>query len=419
MKGGLSPGSRFWVFLSALAVFYFAIALIRAQDVSSGDEGGYLAIAEDLAKGQLPYVGLWGPGYPCVLAVFAKLGLPLIWAKLANVCFLLGTIIYLRASMRLYLPDEWSATIALVMGLYPPFLFYLQMTVSEKFAVFLVSAAAYHYLAMMRGNSNRAFHQIIASFALAWLLLTKVFFGYVTATCLALALVVAAARRRRPGRTAAVLAVSLLLCVPYLAHNWRLTGKPFYWAASGGMTLYWMSTPFPGETGEVFHSREVNANDDLRRNHGDLFHTLERANDVERDDAFRRAALQNITEKPLKYISNMVANVSRMLFDYPHDYKYQSLKALKVMLPNGILLGWFVASLIVVCRARLTAVSEELWCILVFAGVAFGGTSMVSAVNRYFTVIVPILCIWTACVWFGFVRLEVRTQPDWRANERY
>ena len=43
---------------------------------------------------------------------------------------------------------------------------------------------------------------------------------------------------------ALVYALALVWCLPYLAHTYSLTGRWFYWGSSGGMSLYWMSTPY-------------------------------------------------------------------------------------------------------------------------------------------------------------------------------
>ena len=59
--------------------------------------------------------------------------------------------------------------------------------------------------------------------------------------------------KRSPGRQrtgAAILLTAFVVLSPYALYTWRLTGRVFYWANSGGTTLYWMSTPFEGEYGD-------------------------------------------------------------------------------------------------------------------------------------------------------------------------
>src|SRR5208337_3366194 len=129
----------FWLGVCLLGSLYIVIILVKANNFFAGDEGGYVEIANDLAKGQLSSVNWWGPGYPLIIAHFVRFQIPLIYAKLLNACFLIGTIVYLRSSLLLYLSEKYSTGIALIMGIYLPVFFYLHMIIREKFAVFLMS----------------------------------------------------------------------------------------------------------------------------------------------------------------------------------------------------------------------------------------------------------------------------------------
>ncbi|MGD0233449.1 MAG: hypothetical protein ABSC55_02810, partial [Syntrophorhabdales bacterium] len=390
MKIVMSPKCRFWFGLFLLGLIYAVIAYAKTKDVLAGDEGGYLRIANDLAKGKLPQVNWWGPGYPLFLAPFVKLQVPLGYAKLANAGFLIGATIYLRSSLLLYMTEQHARRIALLMGLYLPLFFYLHMIISEKFAIFLMSAFCYHYLAMHEEGKGKSLHLIGASMSLAWLALTKVFFGYVLMTLIFLALVGIWKWRLRLMKTLLVLLISMLFCLPYVWHNYKLTGKMFYWATSGGLSLYWMSTPFPGETGTWFGNDELYKDKlPVHKDHYKLFEDVSSHSPVKRDDELKRAAIRNIFQHPLKFLFNVNANVLRMLLDFPYDFKLETWKTSWVVVPNMFLLTMFFASLYPAWLAR-RVIPLQIWAILALASIAFAGSSLLSAESRMFTVLVPL-----------------------------
>ncbi len=57
--------------------------------------------------------------------------------------------------------------------------------------------------------------------------------------------------------------MALIWCVPYLLMTYSLTGKPFYWGSSGGLSLYWMSTPYDTEMGDWFSKIDVKERPEL------------------------------------------------------------------------------------------------------------------------------------------------------------
>jgi hypothetical protein len=82
-------------------------------------------------------------------------------------------------------------------------------------------------------------------------------------------------------------------CVPYLLYTHSLTGRTFYWGTNGGMSLYWISTPYPSELGSWFSVTDVKEKPELAP-HREFFAKLEQLSDVERDDALKKQAVYNI-----------------------------------------------------------------------------------------------------------------------------
>jgi hypothetical protein len=102
----------------------------------------------------------------------------------------------------------------------------------------------------------------LAGVHLGVLCLTKVAFGPATAA-FALLLFLASRRFRARWSTEGALRpsplvtahlratlIALALCVPYLVYTYSLTGRVFYWASAWPNPFYWLTSPFPEESGD-------------------------------------------------------------------------------------------------------------------------------------------------------------------------
>lgn len=379
----------------ALVGLLGALVWIKAPARLLADEPGYLAIAQQLLQGAGDGVAWWGPGYPIILVPFLAFDVPLMLARLLNAVFLTGAILYTAAAVTRIGGSRRGWLTGLALALYPPYYFYVHMLISEKFALFLVSAGVYHYLQARSGSRRRLWHLAACAGFLAWLCLTKIFFGYVVLTCLFLALVAFLARRRGLLVPAGVCLLALALCLPFLVSNYRYTGKPFYWATSGGLSLYCLSSPYAGESGSWFGRSEMREKPSLAQNHGAFLNSLEGLSAVDRDVALKQAAWRQIRSHPWKFARNWVCNISRLLFDAPYTHKPTTLKVLRVAIPNSVLILGLVVSLMHL-RSRRSRLAPGLLDVGVFCSVAFVGSSFLSAYERMFTVLVPGLAVWVA-----------------------
>jgi hypothetical protein len=102
-------------------------------------------------------------------------------------------------------------------------------------------------------------------------------FGYVLLAALVIgAIAWLASRDDMHKRATLAVGLALVFCLPYLGYTSALTGQPFCWATSGGIQLYWMSSPHEGEKGDwinyVLAARHdaTDANP-IVRNHGAVF----------------------------------------------------------------------------------------------------------------------------------------------------
>ena len=274
----------------------------------------------------------------------------------------------------------------------------------------------FHFCALYNEPRRYRLNLIVASMYLGYLALTKVFFGYVIAAAsVFLAVSLVSQRAKAFKKALPIFLLALMWCIPYLLYTYSLTGKVFYWSTSGGMQLYWMTTPDANELGSWFSAKDVRARPELA-GHREFFATLEGLSDTERDDAFKKQAIYNIAHHPAKYLFNWMANVGRLLFSYPLFFGPQSPSTFFYLIPNMFIVVLSVIAIIpAVLRPR--AIPFELWAVLAFVLIAFGGTSLLSAYDRQFRPLVPGLAVWLAFVYTRVMRIELRTDMKALASD--
>jgi len=399
-------------FLAPLLLLYLMIVLATSDNELRGDEPRYLWFANNLARGYYSPAddaSLWnGPGYPLVLLPFVLLKLPLILAKILNAFFLFGAVLCFHRAIRLYAAERQATVFAYLFGVYPPLVRQSNALLTESLGLFLVSGFMLFFCRLHRSDSRSRVSLLLASGFLAYLALTKIFFGYVLAAMLLWSLVFGFFRRTPAlKKTRGVFALALAFCVPYLAYTYSLTGRLFCWGDSGGMSLYWLSSPHANELGDWYSDRDVRMIPELAENHGAFFEEISKLNHLERDDAFKKRALENFARHPRKIAENWSANVGRLLFSYPFSYTPQKLSTYFYLVPNMFLVVLSVLSLYPAFRAR-ERIGHEIRLLLLFASLAFLGSSFLSAYERQFRVIVPIVGLWLTFVLTRIVALRIR-----------
>lgn len=393
-------------------VLYAAIVLTLHQDALQGDEGRYLSYAQNLLNGfyspPAPEISLWnGPGYPLLLTPFVALQLPLLAITLFNAVLQYGSVLLVHHALLLVAPPRAALGFSLFWACYYPAFQELPLIATEPLASFLAAALAF-FLTKAFAGAGRA-TTLAAGFALGYLCLTKVAFCYVILALLpAVVLLWLLKRRVAALRTgAAILLTAGVVLAPYGLYTWQLTGRTFYWADSGGMVLYWMSTPFAGEYGD-WNNATLTAHctegpdvpcetDRVRANHQKDYDEIYRLVGVERDDAFKRIALANIRSHPRKYLENCIANVGRLFFGFPASYTYQRLRTL-VRIPPGAILAILMLACLPPTLLDWGKIAPPVRFTLAICGLYLGASALVSAYSRQLTVVVPLLLLWIAPV---------------------
>ena len=316
--------SAWW--LAPLLPLYVAASLLLARGSRPvDDEGSLLAFARALLHGHYATVGsmnsegyLWhGPALPLLLAPMVRIGLPL-WAMrvLTGPLLLFVAVVLFERLLRLRLGRREALAGAFALGLFVPFGYLLRSIAKEELALVLVVAAMYGITRAVNGGPRR--QMLLAGLALGALVYDRLEFGWVVLAMLLAAGLWTLLRRGRsaPRRFLAICAIALATCVPWLLYTHSVTGRVLYWGNSGGLSLYWMSSPSPDQLG-AWHSVHTVFRDAYLAPLRPFFRRVDRLPPLARDLALQAAALRNIRADPAQYALNVAANASRMLFAEP------------------------------------------------------------------------------------------------------
>ena len=374
------------------------------------DEIRYVELAKNLIHGYYsPFpnnINLWnGPGYPILLMPFAALHVPVVYAALINALFHYLSLVFLHQALTLIANKKAALLCGLLLAIYPNALSVLPLVYTEALTTFLVSA--FIYTVTLYYTKKKQKHLLAAGLVLGYLTLTKIILGYVIVVCLAVCLGMLLFKRNRKyyTKSATLLLIAFMVTVPYLAYTYYITGKVFYWGNSGGMSLYWMSTPFEREYGDwkvpslkntqypyIFKSKETAIL--LQKNHAkEINFILNKHNPIEQDALFKQIALQNIKAHPLKFATNYYYNVSRMLFNFPYSYAYQD-SAIIGNIIRGSLMLWASLLGIILTIYNWHRVIYPVKFVLLVTGVYLLLSGALSAYPRQLDVVVPVLLFW-------------------------
>jgi len=184
--------------------------------------------------------------------------------------------------------------------------------------------------------------------------------------------------------------LSFVFCLPWLLYTYSLTNKLFYWTNSGSMSMYTMSTPFANELGDWKGTEDLKQNP----NHKVFMDSITTLNSLQRDEAYKTAAIKNIKSHPKKYLSNWIANVGRLLFSYPYSNAEQTIKTYWTIIPNMFVIVIIVLTF-TLSIAHYKKFPEGLILLFLFILIYLFGSSLISAYRRMFYVTMPF--------WFFFI----------------
>ena len=250
----------FLLFLPFL-VFFIIYILKLQNNAIENDESRYLYFAQNLIHGfyspSPPGINLWnGPGYPIILIPFVLLHIPLVYATLLNGFLNYLSIILLFKALKQIVSGRVAFIFTLFWACYYPAYEDMLRLYTETFAYFLISLLAFSLIKAFNSNNLREAKKYIflSGFTMGYLVLTKIAFGYALLFILICSVIMWVFYKKISiyKKVVIVMLIAFVTVLPYLIYTYRLTNKLFYFGNSGGMSLYWMSTPYESEYGDWF-----------------------------------------------------------------------------------------------------------------------------------------------------------------------
>ncbi len=383
--------------------------------VLMGDEPRYLEFANNLLKGYFTTkddLNLWnGPGYPLFLAPFIKIGFDVNKLRLLNAFLQFISIVYLFKTLKNWVCIKYAFGFTLFWGFY--FIAYKEMlyVFTETLTSLLVVLIAYKIT-----NSKKKIDYVFIGLLLGFLALVKIIFGYVILFCLCLFSIIYLLKKSNDYlKFAFVFIVAFFATLPYLFYTYNLTGRLFYWGNSGGMSLYWMSTPIETEYGDwndATFSAYCNYDTTMPCNakyfakgHQADYDSIYKLKGILRDDAFKEKAIQNIKKYPVKYIKNIFANAGRLFFGIPNSYNFIRFQHLWRIIPNAFVFCMFLLSIVLGIR-KFNKINSVFYFLLAILFAYLGLTLLVSAQQRQLYVVLPIIILWFAWIFENSFQLR-------------
>ena len=403
--------------LAPLLLLYLLVcAFAQPGPEAVRDEPALLEAAARLLDGRLvpegdvtnPRAYLWhGPGLVALLAPLVALDLPLPAIRFVEPVLMLGAALVFLRLLRVRLAPAPALAWTYAFGLYVPFFSVVPQLHKEPLSILLVVAGM---LALTRGLASGGRAPLAAAgLALAALTMVRLEYGWIAVALLGAALATWALRRHSTAarRLVLVAAVAVAACLPWLAYTQHLTGKPFYWGTSSGLSLFWMSPTLPGETGQ-WHEPALVEEDPAIAAYGPLFRELATLHPVASDRRLRDLAEANIRARPLDYARNLVANTTRLFFSFPMRPGLTALGIGVYVVFNTLLLaGVAWAAVVLWRRHRRGALAPETVPIALFAALAIAVHLPPSASPRMLMPVVPALLWLVVQAWAGRRRPEV------------
>ncbi len=412
-----------WLIFSPFLLLFILLVLKLHNDRMEGDEGRYIMFANNLLQGFYSpkyELNLWnGPGYPILLLPFVALKLPLIIITLLNAFLQYLSIVFLYKTIKTYTNTKIALFFSLFWACY--YISYQEMSqiLTETFSLFLITLILFSINKYFSKNSQK--YGTLTGFLIGFLVLTKIIFGYVLLISIFVFLILFVSisflsiQKKNYKKIGFILCIAFFTILPYLIYTFSLTNKMFYFGNSGGMSLYWMSTPYENEYGD-WNNDNFDANCGLgqpcnaaliAKNHQKNFDYFSKFKGVERDEAFKKVAIENIKKNPIKYLRNCLANQSRLWFGFPASYFYQSDRTLLRLVPNSIVLSFFIFTLFL-WIINFRHIKIEINFIFLFVLLYLMASTLVSAYPRQLYIVVPVILVWGAYIHSKLIKINIK-----------
>ena len=378
------------------ALISFTITFVSYVENPTGDEHRYLEFANNLTHGFYTVssnINLWnGPGYPLFLAFFKLIGFQKLHLALLNPLLLTLTLFNLMRTVGIHHSNRFAIVFGVLFCLYVPMYSFLPKLLTEILTLYIITSLTYHIYKYTTNKKKKDL--VLFGFYLGFLVLVKIIFWYVLIGVIIISILYFLIRKNSSLIISSGIAIIIVL--PYLFYTYGLTSKVGYIGNSGGLSLYWMSTPYEKEYGDwhnyTFNDHQKLKNSDvIRSNHEEDYSRILKLNSIQRDQEFKKVAKKNIINNPLKYAKNISMNLGRLLLDSPKSYYYE----------NGGFMKYFQNLFLFVIFLFIVGVNLLKWKRLVLTNALpliiislyLGLSLLVSSYARMFIVCVPVILL--------------------------
>jgi len=416
----------FFIFLPFLCYYIYVVKASKWPSLY-GDEIRYVQFAKNLLHGfyspPMPHINLWnGPGYPIILMPFEAFKVPDLYITMMNAVYLYLAVVLLYKALTLIANNKIALVLSVMFAIYPNAISMLAILYTEAFTNLLVAGFVYTVALYYKKGKNK--YAVIAGLILGFLILTKIIFGYVVIITLGVCLAIVLIKKNKIQylKPVKILLIAFAVAAPYLGYTYHITGKAFYWGNSGGMSLYWMSTPYDNEYGDwklpyltnkqypmMFKAAEVASI--LKMNHNTEITSILKYDELEQDELFKQAAIRNIKNNPRKFLANCVNNFSRMLFNFPYSYSFQDAGALRSIIIGSSIL-WATLIGIAVTLLNWRRVSFAVKFMLLVTVVYLALSDVLSAYPRQLDIMIPVFLFWMGFLIANSKRLTLKFTPE-------
>lgn len=396
--------------------FYIIICIKFSLEPFDFDEDRYVGFANNLLHGfyspPFPNINVWnGPGYPILLMPFAYLKLPYLYFRLFNSVLLYFSLVISYKTFSIFSSNKSAITYTIILGLYYPIYYDSILIMTESFSWFLINLTSFLTLKYFLKKTISWKLLLLTAFTVAYLAMTKVIFGYVITLMVfvSLAMFLSPFYRFAAKKAVGLFLISFLFCLPWLFYTYNLTHKAFYWTNSGSISLYTMSSPYENELGDW--DILVNKIYPLNPKRAVFMDSVYKLEPMQREAAFKEAAILNIKKNPKKYFSNWVANVGRLFFSMPFSNKGQSIRLYFTIVPNMfvVVILFFI---FLVSIKHYKQIPVALLILVIFFSIYLFGSTLISTYRRMFHITIPFWFILISYFFNNILLINIKENLD-------